>query len=270
MNTIGFIGLGNMGSAILSSVAKSSLYNTIAIFDIDDNKCNSLKNELQKDNVKITIYSNISELVNDCEIVMLCVKPQILPSLYSQIKKLPNRDPLYISIAAGVSTQTLKQNILSDRIIRFMPNLAAKCSKSVTAVCGCANSGEQDKNIALNIAKTFGQAFFLDEKLFSAFIGISGSAIAFVYEFAHNLALGGTHEGINYDKSLEIVFATIDSAKSLYEEDKENPISLMTKVCSAGGTTIEGIKTLSDYNFSSAIINSVINTTEKSKDLEKK
>ncbi len=270
MDKIGFIGLGNMGAAILNSVANSSLYKSIAIYDIDNNKCNSLKNNLENKKVKISIYSTISQLVSNCEIIMLCVKPQILPSLYSQIKKQNDHNPLYISIAAGVSTQTLTQNILSQRIIRFMPNLAAKCSKSVTAVCGNENCDDDDKNIALEIAKTFGQAFFLDEKLFSAFIGISGSAIAFVYEFAHNLALGGTHEGINYDKSLEIVFATMDSAKSLYQEDGENPISLMTKVCSAGGTTIEGIKTLSDYNFSSAVINSVINTTKKSKELEKK
>lgn len=270
MKQIGFIGLGNMGAAILKAVSKSSSFNSIAVFDIDSTKSNYLKNELQTNELNIEVFENIPELILNCEIVMLCVKPQILPKLYPLLSNTSGSNPLFISIAAGVSTDTLRENISSDRIIRFMPNLAAKCAKSVTAICSGVNCSKNDKNTAIEIAKTFGDAFFLEENLFSTFIGISGSAIAFVYEFAHNLALGGTHEGISYDKSLEIVFSTMDSAKSLYDEEKEHPISLMSKVCSAGGTTIEGIKTLNDYNFSSAVMNSVINTTKKSKDLEKK
>ena len=130
-------------------------------------------------------------------------------------------------------------NLQSNRIVRFMPNLAAKCNKSVTAICGAIKTSSNDKNLAYKIALMFGNAFFLDEDKFSAFIGISGSAIAFVFEFAHALALGGTHEGIAYDTSLDIAFATMESARALYEVDKENPISLMSKVCSAGGTTID-------------------------------
>lgn len=270
MIEIGFIGLGNMGSSILKAVAKSNKYNEIAIFDTDSYKVKLLKDELSNYDLSIISYDSIESLIKNSKIVMLCVKPQILAKLYSIIEKASNQDTLFISIAAGVNTLTLSTNLNTNRIIRFMPNLAAKCNKSVTAVCTHENANEEDKNIAIEIAKTFGDAFFLEEDKFSAFIGISGSAIAFVFEFAHSLALGGTHQGINYNTALDIVFSTMDSAKSLYEVDKENPISLMSKVCSAGGTTIEGIKTLNDYNFSSAVINSVINTTKKSKELEKK
>lgn len=270
MENIGFIGLGNMGSSILRAVAKTSNDFSISIFDTDINKMELLKNELKSSNIKIISYDSIESLIKNSNIIMICVKPQILPKIYNQIKIANINDVLFISIAAGVTTSTLEENLQSARIVRFMPNLAAKCNKSVTAICGSTKTNSSDKNLAYKIAKMFGNAFFLDEDKFSAFIGISGSAIAFVFEFAHALALGGTYEGIAYDTSLDIAFATMESAKSLYEVDKENPISLMSKVCSAGGTTIEGIKTLKENKFSSAVINSVINTSKKSKELEKK
>ena len=270
MKNIGFIGLGNMGSSILRSVSKKSDDFKISVYDTDINKMELLKNELNSSNIEIYSCDSIESLVKSSDIIMLCVKPQILPKIYNQIKKANINDVLFISIAAGVTTSTLVENLDSNRIVRFMPNLAAKCKKSVTAICGSTQTSLNDKNLAYKIAQLFGSAFFLEEDKFSAFIGISGSAIAFVFEFAHSLALGGTYEGIAYNTSLDIAFATMESAKALYEVDKENPISLMSKVCSAGGTTIEGIKTLEDNNFSSAIINSVINTSKKSKELEKK
>ncbi len=270
MNKIGFIGLGNMGSSILRAVAKTDENISIGIFDTDVDKMNFLSEELSSTLISIKPYNSFEDLIKDSAIVLICVKPQVLSKLYGKIKDSSSPDNLFISIAAGVKTSTLSKELNTTRIVRFMPNLAAKCKKSVTAICSCDETSDQDRQQAFEIAKTFGSAFFLDEDKFSAFIGISGSAIAFVFEFAHAIALGGTHEGIAYNTALDIAFETMESAKSLYDEDKENPISLMSKVCSAGGTTIEGIKTLSDNNFSSAVINSVINTSKKSKELEKR
>ena len=270
MDNIGFIGLGNMGSAILKAVANTNKEMTIGIFDTCSEKVKSLATTLTTDMVTVKEYSSMEDLIKNCSIVLLCVKPQVLSKLYSKINNANYNNTLFISIAAGVTTSTLNEELNSDRIVRFMPNLAAKCNKAVTAVCAYEKTSEEDKNEAFKIAKSFGSAFFLDEDKFNAFIGISGSAIAFVFEFAHALALGGTYEGIAYDTSLDIAFETMESARALYKVDKENPISLMSKVCSAGGTTIEGIKTLSDNKFTSAVINSVIDTSKKSKELEKR
>lgn len=270
MNNISFIGLGNMGSSILRAVADTKENISIGIFDLDTNVVNSIKEELSSNNVIINDYNSLQGLIGNSNIVVLCVKPQVLAKIYKDIADANINNTLFISIAAGIKTSTLSKNLNSDRVVRFMPNLAAECKKSVTAVCAYKNTSEKDKKTAFTIAETFGSAFFLEEDKFSAFIGISGSAIAFILEFAHALALGGTHQGIPYNTALDIAFSTMESAKSLYEEDKENPISLVSKVCSAGGTTIEGIKTLKDHGFSSAVINSVINTAKKSKELEEK
>lgn len=271
MDNIGFIGLGNMGSAILKSLAKNTKDNmSIGIFDTCSNKVEELSTTLTTDQVTVKGYSSIEDLVKNCSIVILCIKPQVFSKISSDIFFANTNDCLFISILAGVTTSTLANELKSDRIVRVMPNLAARCDKAVTAVTAYEKTNEVDKNEAFKIAQSFGSAFFLDEDKFSAFIGISGSAIAFVFEFAHAIALGGTHEGIAYNTSLDIAFETMESARALYQVDKENPISLMSKVCSAGGTTIEGIKTLSENKFTSAVMNSVIDASKKSKELEKR
>lgn len=274
MTTISFIGLGNMGSAIAKAISNQikedgSSYN-IGIYDKSDAVVNNLEADLKKNGTFYVRYNSITDLVEKSNIVVLCVKPQILESIYPEIKAANKNNSKFISIAAGVNTKTLCENLGTKNIVRFMPNIAAKASSAITAVAAAEGCCKEHNNNAMEIAKTVGGAFVLDEDKFSAFIGISGSAIAYVFDFVHAIALGGTREGIPYDKSVEIAFQTMESAIALYNLDKENPISLMTKVCSAGGTTIEGVKALSAGNFENTIINAVSAATQKSKDLEKK
>lgn len=274
MTTISFIGLGNMGSAIAKAISNQikedeSNYN-IGIYDKSDEAVNNLATDLKKNGTFYVRYNSIKDLVEKSNIVVLCVKPQTLSSIYSEIKAANINNSKFISIAAGVNTKTLCENLNTKNVVRFMPNIAAKASSAITAVASAEGCCENHSNNAMEIAKTVGEAFVLDEDKFSAFIGISGSAIAYVFDFVHAIGLGGTREGIPYDKSVEVAFQTMESAIALYNLEKESPISLMTKVCSAGGTTIEGIKALSEGNFENTIINAVSAATNKSKDLEKK
>lgn len=272
-SNISFIGLGNMGESIAKAISfQNKEFNSnisIGLFDKDSSTLNKVEKELVKDASNTYCYNSIKELVNNSAIIFLCVKPQTLSYIYKDLKESKDNDSCFISIAAGVNLKTLSEKIQSKNICRFMPNIAAKAKKAVTAVANFETCSESHIENSMNIANSFGSAFALNEDKFSAFTGISGSAIAFVFEFAHALALGGTVEGIAYNQAVEIAFDTIESAFSLYKMEKEHPVSLATKVCSAGGTTIEGMKTLSDNGFDSAIINAVVATTKKSKDLEK-
>jgi pyrroline-5-carboxylate reductase len=271
--TISFIGLGNMGSAIARAISfqnKEDKTNySIGLFDANPSQVTKLESYIEGEGTKVFTYKNISALIKNSAIVLLCVKPQILPNIYDAISTAHKDKTTFISIAAGVPLSTLSNNIESNEIVRFMPNIAAKARAAVTAVAPHKACSENHLNNSLNISKVIGQGFILSEDKFSAFIGISGSAIAYIFEFAHALALGGTREGIPYDQSTEIAFSTMESALALYKMDKENPIDMMVKVCSAGGTTIEGIKALADGNFDNTVINAVSNAAQKSRDLEK-
>ena len=122
-------------------------------------------------------------------------------------------------------------------------------------------------NLSIDIASSFGDAFLLDESLFSAFIGISGSAIAFVFDFMHNIAMAGVREGIPYTKALSIVSGTLESAAMLQKATGKGAIELETMVCSPRGTTIEGVKALTDGGFASVVQDAVEATVRKSEEM---
>jgi len=261
MITITFLGCGNMGSAIATALSKKGNYE-ISLYDAFPAVAKELAEK-----IGAKTCSSVQEAIMESEYLLLAVKPQVLPSLYPQLSAYPQKKIL--SIAAGVPLEVLMREIGSENIVRFMPNIAAKCQKAVTAIAYCPTCCESFKEEAYEIASSFGSAFPLNENLFPAFIGISGSAIAYVFEFLHALAMGGCEEGIPYNQAVEIARDTLLSACALQSESKENPIQLMTKVCSAAGTTIKGMHALSEGAFDATVMNAVKAASQKSIELEK-
>lgn len=246
-----------MGGAFCSSLSKNENY-SVQVYTRTKEKAASY-------NVKI--LNNLKEAQNS-DAIILAVKPQVLPSLYSQLKELDS--PLFISLAAGITLKELEGSLNSKRVVRFMPNIAAIVNSSVTALCFSNSLSISDKETALSIANTLGSSFVLDESLFNAFIGISGSGIAYILDFLHSLALGGVREGLSYNNALSIALDTTMSTINLIRETGKTATELETMVCSPKGTTIEGIKALEDGNFRSTVINAVSASSRKARELEVK
>lgn len=259
MNTIGFIGCGNMGSAIIAQLAKQSEY-TILMYDAVETVAKTVASTYGG------TYKSFHEVVKESSIIILAVKPQILPSLYKDLAQYNNKK--YISIAAGVPLLSLTQHLNTTDVVRFMPNMASVIGKSVTALCHEATCDKDFVEKAMKIGNSFGEVHLIDESLFAPFIGISGSGIAMMFSLFHNMAQGAVYSGISYSKALSIILDTAMSASSLVKESNEHPSQLITKVCSPGGTTIEMMKALSDGSFESAVMDGVIQAAEKAKQLD--
>lgn len=257
--SVAIIGCGNMGSAILRAIASSPLY-SVSVYNRTKEKAIKAASGLT-----VQVLDNMEDAKNS-DIVIISTKPQTLKAIYPSLSSL--NAGLFISIAAGVKLSTLEENLKSKNCVRYMPNIASSVKSSVTAVTYDDSLAEEKKKTALSIASLFGSAFYLEENLFSAFIGISGSAIAYVYEFIHALILGGIREGINYNKAEEIVLDTLKSAIELEKATRRSAIDLETMVCSARGTTIEGVKCLKDFGFERAVIEAVSAASNKSRELE--
>ena len=168
MIKIGFLGCGNMGGSIANAINNDY---EVYVFDKDQAKAKAISN--------VTVFSSESELLEKSDIIILAVKPQILPSLYPLLSEFSTKK--YISIAAGVPLEVLERKINCKNIVRFMPNIAAKSKAAVTAIAASRSADKEFIQTAFDIATHFGSAFMLDENLFPAFIGISGSAIAYVF-----------------------------------------------------------------------------------------
>lgn len=261
MKKIGIIGAGNMGGAIAQALSSEKDWQ-VSIFDTDKSKLGAITG--------CTIAKSMEDLVQDEDLLLLAVKPQVLPSLYPLLRKAGSRQKRWISIAAGVNLETLTENLGTEEVVRYMPNLAAQVRQSVTAVTPSLKASATLKETALVIAELFGSAFILPEDQIAAFTGISGSAIAYVFQFFHALAMGGVKEGLPYPQALAIARDTCLSAAALQKKENANPVALATMVCSAGGTTIEGMQALAEGSFDATVMAAVSAASAKFRLLEEK
>lgn len=259
---ISVIGTGNMGGAFAEALSKNK---DISLCVYDSHR--PCAEKIAEGRKGVTVLDSMDQ-AKGSDIIVIAVKPQVLPSVYGQLSEL--EPGFFISIAAGVTLEKLRKNLKTDKVVRFMPNIAAKVGHAVTAVACSPALSDKEKKQAMDVALSVGTAFELEENLFSAFIGISGSGIAYMFELMHQMAMGGVMEGIPYPKALSIVADTMLSAASLQKATGRNAVELETMVCSAKGTTIEGVAELTRRGFGAAVINAVQAASRKSEELEKK
>ncbi len=261
MKNIGFIGCGNMGGAIAGALAKDPDWN----IHINDARTEHAQEMAKKTGATAC---SLEDLMESCELIVLAVKPQVLPYLYPTLRKIGTTGKKWISLAAGVALETLEKELGSTQIVRIMPNIAAEVGKAVTAITPHAKADPALVVEVSTIARQFGTSYGIPEEQLAAFIGVSGSAIATCFAFMHGIAMGGVDEGLPYPTALALIRDTMESATSLVRASGRNPIDLLTNVCSAGGTTIEAMKALANGALESTLMESVTASAEKAKALE--
>ena len=138
---------------------------------------------------------------------------------------------------------------------------------AVTAVCFSKDADDAFKKDAIKVASAIGSAFILPEKSFSAFIGSSGSLIAFALEFIRASAMGAVNMGIPYKEAENIVADTVSSALTLLKDGKSAG-ELIPSICSAAGTTIRGMEALEENGFANALYKAVKASAERSDEME--
>lgn len=260
--SIGFIGCGNMASAIICGIIdnKAVKAEEVNVFDVYAPATESIKAKYN-----INVFGNEEEIVKNSDTVVLAVKPNILSSVLKKIDgALGNKDTLIISIAAGKSTEFIANELTHDnRIIRVMPNINAKVSEAICAYTANAKATDDDKKLTKKIFSAVGKIIYLEENYFPLFGVLGGCTPALAYMFIDELARAGVKNGMKKDVALKIsAQAVLGSAKMILESD-EHPYELIDKVCSPGGTTIEAVTSLQESGFNSAIHKAVDKAVEK-------
>jgi pyrroline-5-carboxylate reductase len=260
MKKIGVIGFGNMGGALASGLKETGE------FDILVAEKKPEKTTLAKQTFNLTVVQ-LPGLIQSSDIIIIAVKPQELGILFKDISSL-TKDKKIISIAAGTKISFFKEHLGTEKIARFMPNLAASEGKSLVGVSFSEQVDEEFKQDCLRIAQAIGTPCELPESLMPAVTGLSGSGIAFVFAFIHAMALGGVSSGIAYPNSLMIALKTIEGALAVMEKTKEHPVELLSKVISPAGTTIRGVTALEKEGFTYSVIKAVENAASRAFELE--
>lgn len=263
---IGFIGCGNMATAIIKGIISKGNIDSkdILVFDVYSPAVENAKNDFG-----VSICESEIDVAMNSDIIFLAVKPNVISSVLGKIDdEIKKKQPLVISIAAGKTLEFLEGCINSQaRIIRVMPNINAKVGEAMSAYCFNSLVTDDDKKTVEALLSSIGKVMCLDESSFPLFGVLGGCAPAFTYMFIDALARAGVKNGMKKDDALKIAAQTVyGSAKMILETD-EHPFKLIDNVCSPGGTTIEGITSLQADGFENAVHNAVDKALDKDKRL---
>ena len=263
----GFIGLGNMASAIIEGMVSSGRFSEDQILGFNRSEGKMLK---LKEKVGLIPCGSAKETAQQADVIVLAVKPQMMGGIVEEIAGAVGPEKKVISIAAGLPTSWYEERFSKGvSVVRVMPNINAKVKAAVTAVCGGMNASEEDIQTAMGIFETVGKAYRMEEKMFSGFGAIGGASGAFVYLYIDALADAGVRAGFSRPLAVELATQTVLGSARLVEETGEHPIALMNQVCSPAGTTIEGVMTLKKRGFEAAVQDGIEAIIRRDQELSK-
>lgn len=257
----GFIGCGNMGSALIRAVAKQT--SDIMLADFDNKKAKALADELG------LATGDNQTIAAECDRIFLGVKPQMMQEMLSGIKDVLNaKKPTLISMAAGLTTEKIKEMAGTMPIIRIMPNTPVSVGEGVILYCA-NNVDDAVLSDFVHDMQNGGRLYQIDEDLMDAGCSVSGCGPAFVYTFAAAIAKGGAECGLDSDLAIELAAATMMGAAKMLLTTGKSPDELTDAVCSKGGSTIEGVTVLKNSDFNNIVCDCVKAAYKRNKELGK-
>lgn len=262
MYTFGFIGTGNMGGALAKAASKST--KNLLLADHFPEKAEALAAQLGCD-----CADNIA-VVKSCRYVFLGVKPQMMADMLTSVRDaLCCRDDLIlVTMAAGLSIDTIRT--LSGgirKIIRIMPNTPVEVGEGEILYTPSDAVTEDELNEFLIIMQHAGKLTPIPESLMDAGCSLSGCGPAFVFKFIRALAQGGVNAGIDEPTALELASQTVVGAAKLLTESPLDPATLIKNVCSPGGSTIEGVKSLDADDFETIVTKAIAASYKRNQEL---
>ena len=270
MRKIGFIGAGNMAGSIIQGVLCSGLLSAseMAICDVDESQCK--KREEQHPGIWVA-KDNVT-LVEQCEWIVLAVKPVYLDGVLEEIKTHA-AGKKFISVAAGWTVAMLSDYLgiaSGARLLRVMPNTPAIVGEGYTALCDEHTLLKEDFDWVKMLFQTFGKTDVFPESLFDGVIAISGSSPAYAFMMIEAMADGGVKLGMPRDIAYRAAAQSMLGAAKMVLETGEHPAKLKDNVCSPGGTTIEAVHALEKHGFRNAVISAMQHCAKRSAELSKK
>ncbi len=261
--TIGFIGLGNMASAMIAGIIKQG---DIAKEDIIGADTSDKAAEKAVETFGIRRMENNRDVAKNCAILVLSVKPQFYETVITEIKDVVTDSQIILTIAPGKTLAWLARQFGQERrIARCMPNTPALVGEGCTAVCTSSLVTQEDIQTVLRILSSFGMAKLVNENLMDVAVGISGSSPAYVFLFIEAMADAAVAEGMPRQMAYEFAAkAVLGSAKMVLETGK-HPGELKDMVCSPGGTTIQAVKALEKNGMRHAVMEAVQACIDKAK-----
>lgn len=251
MAEIGFIGMGNIGYAILRSLLKVYAKEDITFTDLNRKRVAQVEKE-----TGVKPVADNQTCAATAKVVVLAVKPQFYDAVLSDIAGIVTEKNIVISIAPGITMESVNEKLGGGmRIVRAMPNTPALLGEGMTGVCYEQRLFEEvEKQTIATFFESFGKMELLPEYLMNAVTCVSGSAPAYIYMFIEALADAGVKYGMPRDVAYRMAAQSVVGSAKMVLETGKHPGALKDEVCSPGGTTIHAVAVLEEYGLRNAVI----------------
>lgn len=215
-----------------------------------------------------TVATDNSHVARECDLVLLGCKPyQVLEILAEISDELPGNTAI-VSVAAGITLAKMESaSPNGTRIIRAMPNTPSLIGLGATGLSKGQNATSEDLAAAQELLSSVGLVIETSESQLDAVTGLSGSGPAYVYTFIEELAAQAEKEGLSAGDALTLATQTVIGAARMVEQSPMSPAELRNQVTSPGGTTLAGLKALTDHGFEASIAAGVHAATERSREI---
>lgn len=264
MKRFGFIGAGNMATAIIKGIIAQDNSCYICVYDIDADKCKLIND------MGVRVFENTVDVVEHSDIIVLAVKPQNYSEVLEGLRPAINTDKTIVSIAAGISIDYVRKGLNCNcPVVRVMPNTPLLLKKGATALCPSENITDENKKTVYDMFAGSGVCEYISEEHMNEIIAVNGSSPAYIYLFAKAMADYAQSCGIDYNKAMNLVCATLEGSAAMLRESGDSADVLIEKVSSKGGTTIAALEKLREHNFYEAVLDGMAACTKRAEELGK-
>ena len=264
---IGFIGGGNMASAIIGGIMKAELADKDRLLA----SCKS-QNTVERLQEQFGIYATTDnrQVAAKADILFLAVKPNMFATVIPEIKDVVKEGQMIVSIAAGQTIEAIESAFGKEiKLIRVMPNTPALVGEAMSGISPNELVTPEELQEVIDIFESFGEAEVVPESMMDAVIGVSGSSPAYVYMFIEAMADAAVADGMPRAQAYKFAAQSVLGSAKMVLETGMHPGALKDAVCSPGGTTIEAVAKLEESGFRQSVIAAQRACVQKSKDMSK-
>lgn len=252
--TLGIIGCGQMARALMGGFTEHrGLLTSVSLFDIESTKAVFLAEEYGA-----KVADSAYTLAQGVDIVILAVKPPQIKTVLREIAPVLSVDKVLISIAAGVTLDSIREGINPNiPVARVMPNVACLIGKGAMGLSFSNSVADDKRELVLQLFSTVGLVEIIPEEYMDGVTAVSGSGPAFVFLVAEALTDAAVEVGLPRDLARRLVNQTLAGSVVMLQESGEHPAVLRERVTSPGGTTIAGLRALENSGVRAAFFDAV-------------
>ncbi|KGF88625.1 pyrroline-5-carboxylate reductase [Prochlorococcus marinus] len=264
---IAIIGFGNIAKAIVTPLLDKKLIQPENVYCVVNSE-KSLENIKKNYKYKINVYkssSKDSKVIWDCQVKLLSIKPQNFNDI-SELHDIKGKDSLLVSILAGVSLNRLTQKFPNHKCVRVVTNIPITVGKGLTGIAWGEEITKDQKQMTKKLFENTSKVYEFSEDYLDTFLALTSSGPAIIALIIEALSDGGLSGGLPKKLSEELVIEMIIGTIILIKESKITISELKNLVTSPGGTTISALRVLEKKSIRSALIESIVSASNRSKE----